>query len=234
MVAPRGFPLHRFPSDLCRVKSPLLLLVGLCLLNVASAQTDSVQRTIPLDSTVIVSPGSVVVTGEAELLPTVSEDSTTQADTLDWRQRHSPRKATIMSAIAPGAGQIYNRKYWKAPIVWAGLGVSFWFVQRNTKEYKRYKRNYLAVIDNDPTTVDEFEGRVSSSQLLDATDTYRRWRDLSYVAVGLCYLLNVVDASVDSYFVRFDVGTDLSMHLAPSLQTAAMGAPGFSLALTLR
>jgi len=204
------------------------------MLNNASAQTDSLPQNIPLDSTVIVSPESIVVTGEAELHPSVKDEGTNEADTLDWRQRHSPRKATIMSAIIPGAGQIYNRKYWKAPIVWAGLGVSLWFVQRNTAQYRRYKDNYLAVIDNDPTTVDEFEGRVSSSQLLDATDTYRRWRDLSYVAVGLCYLLNVVDASVDGYFVRFDVGEDLSMHIAPSLQTAALGAPGFSLALTLR
>lgn len=222
------------PSHLCGVKASLLLVVGLCLLNMASAQTDSLQQAVPLDSTVIVSPESIVVTGEAELHPAVNEDVTNPADTLDWRQRHSPRKATIMSAIIPGAGQIYNRKYWKAPIVWAGLGVSLWFVQRNTKEYKRYKRNYLAVIDNDPNTVDEFDGKVSSPQLLDATDTYRRWRDLSYVAVGLCYLLNVVDATVDGYFVRFDVGDDLSMHIAPSLQTAALGAPGLSLALTLR
>lgn len=215
------------------MKAPLLLLIGFFTLHAALAQTDSLQQIVPLDSTVIVSPESVVVTGDAELHPIVVNEERV-ADTLDWRHRHSPKKATLYSAILPGAGQIYNRKYWKAPIMWAGLGVSFWFVQRNTKEYRRFKKNYLAVIDNDPTTVDEYEGRVSAASLLDGTDTYRRWRDLSYVAVGLSYILNIVDATVDAHFVRFDVGRELSMRVAPSLQTAALGAPGLSLALTIR
>jgi hypothetical protein len=160
--------------------------------------------------------------------------SSAQADTLSWRHRHSPRKASILSMVAPGAGQIYNRKYWKAPIAWAGLGTCVYFIQENTREYRRYKDAYIAIVDGDPTTTDEFNGRFSSSQVLKVTDTYRRWRDLSYIAFGAVYLLNVVDASVDAHFVRFDVGRDLSAGIGPSLSTAALGAPGISLSLALR
>lgn len=156
------------------------------------------------------------------------------SDTLSWRHRHSPRTASILSAVAPGAGQIYNRKYWKAPIAWAGLGACVYFIQENTREYRRYKDAYIAIVDGDPTTTDEFNGRFSSSQVLKVSDTYRRWRDLSYIAFGAVYLLNVVDASVDAHFVRFDVSRDLSAGLGPSLTTAAMGAPGISLTLALR
>lgn len=155
-------------------------------------------------------------------------------DTSDWRHHHSPRKASILSLVAPGAGQIYNRKYWKAPIAWAGLGTCVWFIQENTREYKRYRTAYIALVDNDPTTTDEFNGRYSSNQVLKVTDTYRKWRDISYICLGAVYLLNVVDASVDAHFVRFDVSRDLSASLGPSLSTAAMGAPGISLCLALQ
>ena len=155
-------------------------------------------------------------------------------DTLDWRYDHSPRKATILSAVLPGAGQVYNHKYWKVPIVLGGLGVSYYFIRENNSQYQRYKDAYIAIIDGDPGTVDEFNGAYSAQSVLNVADTYRRWRDLSYIAFGAVYILNIVDASVDAHFVRFDVGTDLSLQVAPSLYTAAQGAPGLSIALTLR
>ena len=168
------------------------------------------------------------------------EDTTATAarpiitDTLDWRYGHSPRKASILSAILPGAGQVYNHKYWKVPIVIGGLGASYYFIRENNSQYQRYKDAYIAIIDGDPNTVDEFNGQFSSQSILNVADTYRRWRDLSYIAIGAVYILNIVDASVDAHFVRFDVGRDLSLELAPSLPRAAQGAPGMSIALTLR
>ncbi len=155
-------------------------------------------------------------------------------DTLDWRYHHSPRKASILSAVLPGAGQVYNRKYWKVPIVIGGLGASYYFIRENNSQYQRYKDAYIALTDNDPATVDEFGGRYSAQNVLNVADTYRRWRDLSYIAIGMVYVLNIVDASVDAHFVRFDVGRDLSMELSPSLPLAAQGAPGMCVALTLR
>lgn len=164
----------------------------------------------------------------------VAGTSCAQVDTLSWSYHHSPRKASILSAVLPGAGQVYNRKYWKVPIVLGGLGASVYFIRENNQQYQRYKDAYIALVDGDPSTIDEFNGRFSSQNVLNVADTYRRWRDLSYIALGAVYVLNIVDASVDAHFVRFDVSPDLSLELAPSLSTTAMGAPGLSLALTLR
>lgn len=196
----------------------------------ALAQSDSVRSEMPTDTAVTYPPlpnGLIVDDGQQ-----ISKRPT--SDTLDWRHRHSPKKATILSAVAPGSGQIYNRRYWKAPIVWAGLGASYWFIQNNNKEFKRYKAAYIAVVDNDPTTVDEFNGQVSSSSLLDVTNTYRKWRDLSYIALGMVYMLNIVDASVDANFVRFDVGRDLTVGVGPSLELAARRNVGLHLSMALR
>lgn len=161
-------------------------------------------------------------------------ESSANGDSLNWRSRHSPRKATLLSAALPGAGQIYNRKVWKAPIAWAGLGTCVYFISDNTRQYRRYKDAYLSVVDGDPSTVDEFEGRFSADQLLRVTDTYRRWRDLSYIAFGLVYMLNVIDANVDAHFVRFDVSPDLSLSAGPAWSVAAQGGVGLSIGLSIR
>ena len=188
------------------------------------AQVDTLSTRVGLDTV-------IVTGGTAAAIP---EEPTEEVAPLDWRQRHSPRKASLLSAALPGAGQIYNRKYWKAPIVWAGLGTCVYFIQENTSEYRRYREAYIAIVDGDPGTTDEFNGQFSAAQVLDVTDTYRRWRDLSYIAFGLVYMLNVVDASVDAHFVRFDVGRELSLQAGPSLELAARGAPGLSLCVSLR
>lgn len=152
----------------------------------------------------------------------------------DWRQRHEPRRATIYSAVLPGAGQVYNRKYWKVPIVLGGLGTCIWFVQRNATQMDRYRSAYLAIIDGDPATVDEFNGRFSPDALRGVADQYQRWRDLSYILTAGVYLLNIVDATVDAHFVRFDVGGDLSLDLCPSPALAAQHAAGLTLCLRVR
>ena len=180
-----------------------LLSILLGLTAVGKAQSDTVLATDPPADTTVV---------------------------LDWRERHQPARATIYSAILPGAGQVYNRKYWKVPIVLGGLGVSYWFIQDNNKEYQRYKAAYLDVVNG---RTDEFNGQYSGDQLRNVADTYHRWRDLSYVAFGLVYALNIIDASVDAYFVRFDVSDDLSLRAGPSLDMAAQGALGFTLSVKL-
>ncbi len=175
--------------------------------------------------------GPIPQTGETD---PISSPKPGRRDTLTWRERHSPRKAIILSALLPGAGQIYNRKYWKAPIVWAGIGISYRFIQENTTEYQRYRTAYLALVDDDPSTIDEFEGQYTPRQVREVMETYQRWRDISYIAIGAVYILNIVDASVDAHFVRFDVSPDLSLHLGPSLPLAGQAACGLSLRLAVR
>lgn len=166
-----------------------------------------------------------------------AQSDTLRADTStakqDRRANHSPTKATIFSAVLPGAGQVYNRKYWKVPIVLGGLGVAYYFVDRNTTQYERYKDAYIAITDSDPATVDEFNGVYSASAVLDVANTYRKWRDLSWICTGAVYVLNIMDAAVDAHFVRFDVGEDLSLAIQPSFELAAQGAVGFGVSLRL-
>jgi hypothetical protein len=73
-----------------------------------------------------------------------------------WNAPHSPFKATLLSAALPSAGQIYNRKYWKAPIVVAGIGTCTYFILSNTKSYQHYKSEYIKAADNDPLTVSQY------------------------------------------------------------------------------
>lgn len=148
-----------------------------------------------------------------------------------WRLHHSPTKATIFSAVLPGAGQVYNRKYWKVPIVAAGIGTCIYFIDRNTRQYERYKDAYIALTDNDPNTVDEFNGQFSAGAVLDVANTYRKWRDLSWICTGAVYILNIVDATVDAHFVRFDAGDDLTLAVAPGFELASQNALGVSLQL---
>lgn len=146
-----------------------------------------------------------------------------------WKKDHIPFKATILSTLLPGAGQIYNHKYWKAPIVWAGIGISVYFIVDNNKNFQHYKDAYLLSLDgNNP-----YEGEYSSSQLLSITDQYRRWRDLSYVVAGFIYLLNIMDATVDGYLVSFDVSEDLSLNLRPYSDFTTYPINGLTLSLSL-
>lgn len=198
-----------------------------------SSDTTSIKVIVPLgaDTNSI----ELDTTTNVTIAPDISVVPGTQpVDTLTWQARHSPRRAAIYSAIIPGAGQIYNRKYWKAPIVWAGIGISYTFIRDNSREYKRYREAYLALVDDDPATTDEFNGQYSPTQVRAVMETYQRWRDISYIAIAGVYILNIIDASVDAHFVRFDVSPDLSLRLGPSLRTAAIGGVGLSLQLAVR
>lgn len=172
----------------------------------------------------------LAMAGAAQPAEAGNPTTTDSIRSLDWRARHQPARAAIYSAILPGSGQVYNRRYWKVPIVFAGLGISYWFIQDNNQEFQRYKSAYLDVLNNRP---DEFNGAYAADQLRNVADTYQRWRDLSYVACGLVYALNIIDASVDGYFVRFNVSQDLTLRAGPALDLTARGAPGLTLNLQL-
>jgi hypothetical protein len=128
---------------------------------------------------------------------------------------HSPKKASLYSTLCPGLGQAYNKKYWKIPVLYAGFASLGYFVYSNQKDYIRYRTAYRIRLDNDSTTNDEFLGKISNDNLLKATKTYHRWRDLSIFGTVLLYVLNIVDASVDAHLFYFDVSDDLSLIIQP-------------------
>lgn len=120
----------------------------------------------------------------------------------------APAKAAFYSAVLPGLGQAYNKKYWKIPIVYGGIAAGVYFYQRNTEDYNRfrdaYKRRLAGYQD------DEFQG-VSDARLRDAQKTAGRNRDVSLaMAIGV-YLLNILDANVDAHLLRYNLNEDLSL-----------------------
>jgi hypothetical protein len=129
---------------------------------------------------------------------------------------HSPTKASIFSAVLPGLGQAYNKKYWKIPIVYAGFGLIAYFAISNRNEYRKYKEAYTYVISGDSSGTDnDYVWEYDEQQLLDGKNYHRRNMELSYILGGLWYLLNIVDASVDAHFFDYDVSDDLTIRLDP-------------------
>lgn len=123
------------------------------------------------------------------------------------------RKATIMSSCLPGLGQIYNRKYWKAPIVYAALGgLAYWGITNQIK-YKYYSDNLKALYDDDVNTVNET--LYTGDQLVTQKRFYRKYRDYAIIAGALVYILNIIDANVDAHLKTFDVSDDLSLQINP-------------------
>lgn len=131
---------------------------------------------------------------------------------------HNPGKAALLSAILPGAGQVYNNRWWKVPIVYAALGTTIYFLVDNQQQYSRYRADYIrASTDssfakfNDPIVLNTY------------VDFYRRNRDYSVVALIAVYALNVVDAYVDAHLLSFDISDDISMHFEPYISPVQIG-----------
>lgn len=147
---------------------------------------------------------------------------------------HSPRKAMIFSACIPGLGQAYNKKYWKIPIVYAGLGTTYYFFDTNNKLYKQYKKAYVYKTDSCTATVDLYP-TYTETQLRELSDAHRRYRDLNVILAAFVYTLNVVDAYVDAQLMNFDVSDNLSMSVFPQLDIAARRKkPSLGLTLSFR
>lgn len=140
---------------------------------------------------------------------------TQKADSVLVKQ-HSPKKATILSAVIPGAGQFYNHKYWKIPIIYVGFGTLGYFINANQTRYKEYKLAYKYRVDNDTSTVDKFP-LYSAEGLLQAKNYYRRNTEISYIFTAVLYMLNVVDATVDAHLYDFNISDDLTLKIQPTL-----------------
>jgi hypothetical protein len=139
---------------------------------------------------------------------------------------HSPMKATVFSAILPGAGQVYNKKYWKAPIAVVGEGVCIGFILYNTQEYLKYKNEFINMSLGKPSTLNKVLAAVNDDQ-----EYYRKMRDISYLSLIAVHLLQVIDANVDAHLTYFDVGNDLSLNIHPSFVRANHTSLGLGLSL---
>lgn len=134
---------------------------------------------------------------------------------------HSPKKAAIFSAVVPGAGQVYNKKYWKLPIIYAGFAGLAYSFQFNQSRYVQYRDALKYRLDDDASTVDAYTDIYDNDDLTRLFEGYRRYRDLTVIGGLALYVLNVVDAAVDAHLFTFNVSDDLSLNIHPTLiQTA--------------
>ena len=127
----------------------------------------------------------------------------------------SPSKAAFYSAIFPGGGQIYNKKYWKAPIVWAAIGTSAYYYFENKDGYNRYRTAFKLRKQGlrDEFTDENGNTLISIDGLENAQKVLRKNRDLSLLTGVLLYVLQIVEASVNAHLLQFD--TDDSLSLKP-------------------
>ncbi len=119
----------------------------------------------------------------------------------------APARAAFYSAVLPGLGQAYNKKYWKIPIVYGAIGTGVYFYTTNDREYQRFRDAYkqrLKGLD------DEFKGQYSDETLINAQRGFQRNRDLSLIITIGLYVLNIVEANVDAHLKQFNVNDDLS------------------------
>ena len=124
---------------------------------------------------------------------------------------HSPATATILSTVLPGAGQVYNKKYWKVPAVYALLGTLYFLVDWNNRGYIRFKRAIRLYPDN------EFGTARSLTELKLYRNIYRKNRDVSFAGLIGVYVLNIIDANVDGNLYNWNVSDDLSFHVEPTI-----------------
>ncbi len=134
----------------------------------------------------------------------------------------SVKKATTLACIFPGAGQIYNRSYWKVPFVIGGFASMIYCIDWNNRGFQRFKKAYNLLADYEANPekypdgpTDEFHGRYSATFIKNLRDSYRRNRDLCIIITGALYVLQIIDAHVDAHLKDYDISDDLSMNLEP-------------------
>ncbi|TVQ11988.1 MAG: hypothetical protein EA361_11760 [Bacteroidetes bacterium] len=154
------------------------------------------------------------------LQPVVTTEDATTVEPEDQQEDypqikvHSPLKATMLSATLPGLGQAYNGKYWKIPFLYAFIGGTVYAVDFNNKQYQHFRRNWVARIDGNPNTQDEYPN-VATDRLQREMNRWRRNVEVSYIVGAAIYILNILDATVDAHLLDFDVGEDLTLNVMP-------------------
>lgn len=212
----------------------VLMVIG-CLSGFAQTMADA-------DSIFVINSDSVLLQDLAAVDTTITVDTLQSSTAIptpivsskkakrDWNTwTPDPQRAMWLALVFPGAGQIYNRKYWKLPIVYGGFVGCVYALTWNNMMYKDYSQAYLDIMDDDPTTasyekflhlgrqIDDSNRERYKTIFKSRKDKYRRWRDMSlFVMVGV-YALAVIDAYVDAELSVFDISKDLSLKVQPAV-----------------
>ena len=182
-----------------------------------------------------------LLTGEKDSLTTaLTPTPQKHKEKRDWNTwRPNPKRAMWLAIVLPGAGQIYNRKYWKLPLVYGGLVGCIYAMQWNNMMFRDYSKAYQDIMDTDPTTqsynqflhlgtkiTDENKAQYQSI-FKSRKDRYRRWRDLSFFCLLGVYALSIVDAYVDASLSEFDISDDLTLRVEPAVMNSPVTGMAF-------
>ena len=185
---------------------------------------DSMYEAMPLDT--------AFVNDSLEQVLSVVQQEVPKKMKRDWSTwRPDPQRALWLALVIPGGGQIYNRKYWKLPIVYGGFVGCIYAMMWNNMMYHDYSQAYIDLTDNDPTT-DSYNKFLHLGRQIDDSnkdryeeifknrkDKYRRWRDLSFFCLIGVYVVSVIDAYVDAELSAFDISKDLSLKVRPTVMS---------------
>ncbi len=222
-----------------RCKSIRLLLAVMTCFIVYSAEAQEMEETLLPDSTPLLTRQDTA----ALLKLDKQTQQTSKKMKRDWATwKPDPKRAMWLAIVIPGAGQIYNRKYWKLPIVYGGFLGCAYAMRWNNQMYQDYSQAYLDIMDNDPNTKSYTQFLHLGTQITSANesrykqifksrkDKYRRWRDLSFFCMLGVYALSIIDAYVDASLSSFDISDDLSLQIEPAVmnnnKSSAIGVHG--------
>ena len=194
----------------------LLMILILAIITLAKAQaqtdssyiepaleaTDSLRRQMGISDKAVEKQLDKIKKMPLLLNDTVATQKKQKRDWATWSP--DPQRALWMALVIPGGGQIYNRKYWKLPIIYGGFMGCLYAMSWNNTMYKDYSQAYLDIMDSDPNTQSR-------------KDKYRRWRDMSFFCLIGVYALSVIDAYVDAELSQFDISNDLSLKVEPAI-----------------
>ncbi len=214
--------------------------MALCLASPAAAQKEEVSAdSVSLTHAV----SDSVVINRAVYEDSVVDGRIFMADTLknvrpkrNWATwRPNAKRAMWLAIVLPGAGQIYNRKYWKLPFVYGGFVGCAYAMRWNNQMFRDYSQAYMDIMDDDPNTQSynqflHLGAKIDSSNLeryqrlfKNRKDKFRRWRDLSFFCLVGVYAISIIDAYVDASLSEFDISKDLSLRVEPTIINRSNG-----------
>ena len=188
----------------------------------------------------LVSDDSIFVDSLQNQLSVMAEANPPLKVQKDWSKwQPDPKRALWLAIVFPGGGQIYNRKYWKLPLIYGGFMGCLYAMNWNNNMYKDYSQAFLDISYNDPITASYNSYLHLGAKITDSNkerykqifrsrrDKYRRWRDLSFFVMVGVYALSVIDAYVDAELSVFDISKDLSLKVEPTIMNNSSSSNPF-------
>lgn len=203
-------------------KIVFLLLIGCCVL---AAPDVSVAQAVPDTSLNNIIDDTLRQKKADPDIKVVAPGGIPDADTTPTKPgpyQPNPKKAGLYSAILPGLGQLYNRQYWKIPVVYAGIGIAGYFFISNLTQYQSYRKAYIGRINN-PYPTDQYVGLLTTDQLNTQQNTYSKYLDLTVMFSVIGYALEVMDAVTSAHLKNFDISRDISLHMTPTATQNHLG-----------